>query len=89
MPKIAANALAHGVPGPNGVYVVITSPDVKISGFCTSFRAYHNTSTTIVSGTTSVTHWFPIPSRGAQAATAALRCMATRPLRTATCARIR
>ena len=48
--KIVANALAHGVPGPNGVYVVITSPDVKISGFCNSFCAYHNTSTTILSG---------------------------------------
>lgn len=48
--KIVAHALAGGVPGPNGVYVVITSPDVKISGFCKSFCAYHNSSPTIVNG---------------------------------------
>ena len=48
--NIVANALAGGVPGPNGVYVVITSPDVKISGFCKSFCAYHNSSSTIVNG---------------------------------------
>src|SRR4051812_19940637 len=48
--NIVANALAAGVPGPNGGYVVITSPDVKISGFCNSFCAYHNSSSTIVNG---------------------------------------
>jgi hypothetical protein len=48
--RIVAHALAAGVPDPNGVYVVITSPDVTISGFCKSFCAYHNTSSTIASG---------------------------------------
>ena len=51
--RIVASALASGVnKDPNGVYLVVTSPDVKISGFCTSFCAYHNTSTAIVSGMT-------------------------------------
>ncbi len=48
--NIVAHALAGRVPDPNGVYVVITSPDVKISGFCNSFCAYHNSSSTIVHG---------------------------------------
>ena len=48
--NIVANALASRAPDPYGVYVVITSPDVKISGFCNSFCAYHNSSSTIVSG---------------------------------------
>ena len=32
------------------VYFVMTSPDVKVPGVCTSYCAYHNTSTAIVSG---------------------------------------
>lgn len=48
IPKIIKAAIdAHGLPAdPNGVYFVITSPDQKVSGFCTSFCAYH-THTTI------------------------------------------
>ena len=30
--------------------MVLTAPDVKISGFCTSFCAYHTSSTSIASG---------------------------------------
>jgi hypothetical protein len=43
IPKIVQAAItAHGLPADaTGVYVVITSPDVKVSGFCTSFCAYH------------------------------------------------
>src|SRR5215471_17989892 len=51
IPKIVAHALAGGLPtNQNGVYLVVTSPDVKISGFCSSFCAYHNSSTSIASG---------------------------------------
>jgi hypothetical protein len=35
---------------PGGIYFVMTSPDVKVPGFCTSFCAYHTASTAIVSG---------------------------------------
>jgi hypothetical protein len=42
IPKIIAKAFQNGLhPDANGVYFVITSPDVKVSGFCTSFCAYH------------------------------------------------
>ena len=53
IPKIVANAIAaqQGLPSdPNGVYLVLTSPDVKVSGFCNSYCAYHNTSTSISNG---------------------------------------
>ena len=52
IPNIVANAINNGfkTPDQNGVYLVITSPDVKISGFCTSFCAYHTTSATMYSG---------------------------------------
>jgi hypothetical protein len=49
IPKIiqAAMAANKGLPvDSNGIYFVITSPDQKVSGFCTSFCAYH-THTTI------------------------------------------
>jgi hypothetical protein len=49
IPKIIKAAIdAQGLPpaDPNGVYFVITSPDQKVSGFCSSFCAYH-THTTI------------------------------------------
>ena len=48
IPKIiqAAMAAHPGLPvDPNGVYFVITSPDQKVSGFCTSFCAYHTHAT--------------------------------------------
>jgi Phosphate-induced protein 1 conserved region len=51
IPQIVANALAGGLPNnQNGVYLVLTAPDVKISGFCTSFCAYHTSSTAISAG---------------------------------------
>jgi len=51
IPKVVANAMAGGLPAnQNGVYLVVTSPDVKISGFCNSFCAYHNSSASIVNG---------------------------------------
>ena len=50
VPKIVANAINNGLSyDPNGVYLVITSPDVKISGFCNSFCAYHTSSDVTVS----------------------------------------
>jgi hypothetical protein len=52
IPKIIQTAIGNG-PGKlaadaSGVYFVVTAPDVKVSGFCTSFCAYH-TRTTIAS----------------------------------------
>lgn len=44
--KIVAHAIQAGLPSDaNGVYLVVTSPDVKVSGFCNSFCAYHTHST--------------------------------------------
>lgn len=34
----------------NGVYFVVTAPNIKVAGFCKSFCAYHTTSTSIVPG---------------------------------------
>ncbi len=51
IPQIVANALAGGLPrNENGVYLVLTAPDVKVSGFCTSYCAYHTSSTAISAG---------------------------------------
>ena len=52
VPKIIQHAIqVSGLPADqNGVYFVLTAPDVAVSGFCTSFCAYHTTSTSIVSG---------------------------------------
>jgi len=47
----------------NAVYLVLTAPDVKVSGFCTSFCAYHNTSKTIVSGTQIRYALIPYPTQ--------------------------
>jgi hypothetical protein len=48
---VIAHAIAGGLPyNPNGVYLVITSPDVKIGGFCGSFCAYHTDGNISVSG---------------------------------------
>ena len=53
IPRIVANALNNGLPyDANGVYLVITSPDVKIAGFCNSFCAYH-TATNVTLSTSS------------------------------------
>ena len=49
--RIVTHAFATGLPvDQNGVYLVVTAPDVKISGFCSSYCAWHNTSTAIYSG---------------------------------------
>jgi hypothetical protein len=51
VPAVIQYAIQQGLPAdPNGVYFVITSPDVKVPGFCTSFCAYHTTSATISPG---------------------------------------
>lgn len=51
IPAIVKNAIANGLPAAqNAVYFVITSPDVSVSGFCKSYCAYHNHSSSIVPG---------------------------------------
>jgi hypothetical protein len=45
IPKILAHAFTSKSPDPNGIYIVVTAPDVKISGFCSSFCAYHTHAT--------------------------------------------
>jgi|SRR5579862_509613 len=45
IPKIIADALTVKSPDLNGIYIVITAPDVKIAGFCNSFCAYHTSAT--------------------------------------------
>jgi hypothetical protein len=63
IPKIVANAIGSGLTyNVNGVYLVITSPDVKISGFCTSFCAYHTaTNVTLASGGSAHLRYALIP----------------------------
>jgi len=52
--RIVANAIDHGLPNdPNGVYLVVTAPDVKIAGFCSSYCAYHNDTNVALAGATS------------------------------------
>ncbi len=42
IPNIVAHALQNGLPyNANGVYLVVTSPNVKIAGFCKDYCAYH------------------------------------------------
>jgi len=53
--KIVESALTgpgHLPTDDSAVYIVITAPTTKASGFCTSYCAYHTASTTIVSGHT-------------------------------------
>ncbi len=45
IPKIIEHALVGKSADLNGIYIVVTAPDVKISGFCTSFCAYHTHTT--------------------------------------------
>ena len=55
IPKIIHNALTTqgGLPTDSGaIYIVVTAPTVKVSGFCTSYCAFHTKSSTIVSGQT-------------------------------------
>jgi hypothetical protein len=54
VPKIVANAINKGLPNdPNGVYLVVTAPDVKIAGFCSSYCAYHNDTNIALAGATT------------------------------------
>jgi hypothetical protein len=51
IPKIVTFAINQGLRADqNGVYLVVTAPDVKVAGFCNSFCAYHTSSTAIYSG---------------------------------------
>jgi hypothetical protein len=51
IPNIVAHAISGGLAADqNGIYLVLTAPDVKISGFCTSFCAYHTSSSAISNG---------------------------------------
>jgi hypothetical protein len=54
IPKVLQNALTassgHLPADDSAVYILITAPDVKVSGFCTSYCAYHTVSTSLVSG---------------------------------------
>jgi len=51
VPAIVSHAIAGGLPAnENGIYLVVTAPNVKIAGFCNSFCAYHTSSTTIYNG---------------------------------------
>jgi hypothetical protein len=51
IPVIVAHAINAGLAADqNGVYLLVTAPDVKIAGFCNSFCAYHTTSTSVVNG---------------------------------------
>jgi len=47
--KIVANAVGS-TPDRNGIYILVSAPNIKVSGFCTSFCAYHSSSTSIVAG---------------------------------------
>jgi len=46
-------------PDDGAMYIVITAPNIRASGFCTSFCAYHTRSTTVVSG--HVIHYAFVP----------------------------
>jgi hypothetical protein len=62
--KIVTHAIGAGLPADQkAVYLVLTAPDVKVSGFCTSFCAYHNTSKTIISGTQIRYALIPYPTQ--------------------------
>ncbi len=62
--KILQYAFQHSFPVTDGgVYFVITAPDVKVPGFCTSFCAYHSTSASIVAGHTIRYALVPDPSQ--------------------------
>ncbi len=74
VPKIVQYALNPSTPLhlpaiSDAVYIVITAPDIKVSGFCTSYCAYHTSSAAIASinGT-------PIPIRYALVPDPSQRC---------------
>jgi hypothetical protein len=61
--KVLQHAFQSGLTLDDGaIYVLITSPPVKVSGFCGSFCAYHTHSTTIVSGHNI--HYAVVPEPG-------------------------
>jgi hypothetical protein len=47
-----ASVLTSGAlpPDSNGVYFVLTAPEVKLTGFCTSFCGFHGASSVTVAG---------------------------------------
>ena len=62
--RILQYAFQHGLSVADGaVYFVITAPDVKVAGFCTSFCAYHSRSTGILAGHTIRYALVPDPSQ--------------------------
>jgi len=67
IPAILHNALTttgHLPVDDGAIYILITDPTVKVSGFCTSFCAYHTRSTGIVSGHTI--HYALAPEPGSK-----------------------
>lgn len=55
VPKIIQNALMPRGNLPvssTAIYIVVPAPAIKVSGFCSSYCAFHTKSTTIISGTT-------------------------------------
>lgn len=62
--RILQYAFQHSFPiADNGMYFVITAPDVKVGGFCSSFCAYHTRSTGVVAGHTIHYALVPDPSQ--------------------------
>jgi hypothetical protein len=57
----ATTTLGHLPTDDGAVYFVITSPDIKVHGFCSSFCAYHTRSTSVVSGKTIQYAFIPEP----------------------------
>ena len=66
IPKIIQTAIATGAlsASSTAIYLVMTAPTVHVSGFCTSFCAYHTKSTKIISGYTI--HYALVPEPGAK-----------------------
>jgi hypothetical protein len=66
IPSIVKYAITSGgLPADdNAIYIVMTAPTVKVSGFCSSYCAYHTVSTRIISGHTI--HYALAPEPGAK-----------------------
>jgi len=61
--KVLSHAFQSGLTVDEGaIYILITAPAVKVSGFCTSYCAYHTHSTAIVSGRNI--HYAVVPEPG-------------------------
>lgn len=52
IPKVIQHALlgGHLPTDSGGVYFLLTGPDIKVAGFCSSYCAYHTRSTSIIPG---------------------------------------